>query len=199
MKAVHVIAMIGLAAAAAAPALGQSVINRSFEVGPNPGIGWTRVHMGSTVLNGWTVDRGNVDHVGSQWAANDGTYSIDLNGNRHGRINQVIDTIPGMEYVVSFALSGNWGGVANKTLRVTAAQDTALYTVFTKNNNGANMNWTDQTFRFTAIGSTTKVLFASQNRGSWGVALDNININAVPAPASALALAGLAGLRRRRR
>jgi len=179
--------------------MAQSLVNHSYEVGPNTGTGWTRVHTGSTVLNGWTVDKGNIDHVGGQWQAADGTKSIDLNGNRHGRINQIIDTTPGMEYVVSFALSGNWGGVATKTVRVTAGAYTQLFSVHTLNNRGNSMNWSNQTFSFIASGETTKVLFASQNRGSFGVALDNININVVPAPASALALLGFAGMTTRRR
>jgi choice-of-anchor C domain-containing protein len=198
MKALRAASMIGLAALAGS-AMGQSVINHSYEVGPNTGTGWTRIHTGQTTLSGWLVDRGNIDHVGTQWQAAEGNKSIDLNGNRHGRIMQVLETTPGMEYVVNFSLSGNWGGVANKRLRVTAGAFTELYSVNTAGFSGQNMNWRDETFSFVATREQTAIRFASQTYGSFGVALDNINVSMVPAPASAMALVGLAALRRRRR
>lgn len=197
MKALS--AMIVVALAGASPVLAQSVLNPSYEKGPNASTGWTRVLIGSSAIEGWTVDRGNIDHVGSQWLAADGTRSLDMNGNRAGRIYQILDTTPGVEYTVNFALSGNWGGVANKTLRATAGNFTQLYTVNTSQNNGQNMHWTDQVFTFVATKEFTTIRFASQNHGNYGAAIDNITISAVPAPASAMALLGLAGLRRRRR
>lgn len=198
MKAPNALVILALGAAAG-PALAQSIVNPSYENGPAMTGGWTRIGLRSTVLDGWTVDRGNIDYVGTMWQADDGARSIDLNGDTHGRIYQTLNTTPGMEYVVDFALSGNWGGVANKTVRVTAASYTALYTVNTSGNNGLNMNWVDRTFSFVAANPTTTIRFASQNRGKWGTAIDDIKITAIPAPASSLALLGVAGLRRRRR
>jgi len=182
------------------PALAQSITNPSFEKGPEFDNGWRRVLLGSTEIEGWVVDHGNVDIVGTQWRPATGLRSIDLNGNRAGRIYQILDTTPGMEYVVDFALSGNWGGGPNKTLRVTAGSATQLYTVNTASNRGYSMNWATKQFSFTAAGEFTTLRFASQNKGYWGAAIDDVTVTAVPAP-GAVALLGLAGVvagRRRR-
>lgn len=198
MRAMHGLVLIGLASLAA-PGLAQSVVNPSYESGPAFSGGWMRVNLGSTILEGWTVDRGNIDYIGPMWEAAEGGRSIDLNGDTYGRIYQVLETTPGMTYAVDFALSGNWGGVANKTVRVTAGSYTQLYTVNTTGNTSTNMNWRYESFMFTATKSTTTIRFASQNTGKFGVALDDISITAIPAPATALAMIGMVGLRRRRR
>ncbi len=193
---------VGLAAVGGAmPAMAQLSTNPSFEKGPEFDNGWRRVLLASTEIEGWVVDHGNVDIVGTQWQPATGLRSIDLNGNRAGRIYQILDTTPGVEYVVEFALSGNWGGGPTKTLRVTAGAATQLYTVNTASNRGYSMNWASKQFTFTAGGEFTTLRFASQNKGFWGVAIDDVRVSAVPGPGG-VALLGLAGVvagsRRRR-
>lgn len=186
--------------AGSVPAMAQMITNPSFEDGPEIDNGWRRVLGGSNELDGWFIDRGNIDIVNTQWWASIGRKSIDLNGNARGRMGQVLETTPGVQYVVDFALSGNWGGIATKTLRVTAGDYTQLYQVDTSQNTWSNMHWTDTQFVFTATKNITTIRFASQNRGFYGAAIDDVRITAVPAPASAALLGlGLLGGRRRRR
>lgn len=199
MKAMRLLSILGLAGVAAT-ASAQSVMNPSYESGP-ASTGWTRVNLGSQAIEGWTVDQGNIDHIGTMWRAAEGNRSIELNGNAPGRIHQVLQTNPGSQYIVEFALSGNWGGHWNKKVRVTAGDESELFFYDSTGNRSFNMNWEDRQFVFTADSATTTLRFASNNYGKHGGAVDNIRVSEiiVPAPAAGLALLGLAGMGRRRR
>jgi hypothetical protein len=65
-----------------------------------------------------------------------------------------------------------------------------------------NLVWTTYSLTFTAAGTSTNLIFASQVPGAYGPALDNVRISAVPLPAGGLlllgALGGFAALRRRK-
>lgn len=199
MKAMRLTSILGVAGFAAA-ASAQSVMNPSYETGPATG-GWTRVNLGSQAVEGWTVDKGNIDHIGTMWQAADGGRSIELNGDAPGRIRQEVQTTPGSQYLVEFALSGNWGGHWNKKVRIIAGDESELFFFDSTGNTSQNMRWEDRQFVFTADAATTRLFFASNNYGKHGGAVDNIRISeiVVPAPAAGLALLGLVGMGRRRR
>ena len=70
--------------------------------------GYSVVDAEHQTLTGWTVGGAGVDIVDKTlWPAADGSRSIDLNAFDAGSISQVIDTVPGQTYNVSFAMSGN--------------------------------------------------------------------------------------------
>src|SRR5437868_13034779 len=66
------------------------VVNGSFEEGPDVGA-WLSLDVGSTVIKGWKVTRGQIDYTGTNWRAADGKRSIDLHGSPgFGGIEQTI-------------------------------------------------------------------------------------------------------------
>ena len=101
--------------------------NGSFETGTyvDGGAGFEQLNAGDPSLDGWTVDAGSVDWIGTYWPAQDGAMSIDLSGSDAGTLSQTFVTTIGNTYTVSFVLSGNPAGdPAVKTLDVSATGGT---------------------------------------------------------------------------
>src|SRR5678815_3121637 len=101
--------------------------NGSFELnsggGCDSGGGFTTLSAGSPCITGWSIGPNNLDYINSYWVAQDGTHSVDLNGNQNATsISQTFDTIAGGLYLVSFAMAGNQDGAPTiKNLNVTVA------------------------------------------------------------------------------
>ena len=157
-----------------------------------------------TQLTGWTIG-GSIDLIGTYWEPAEGDQSIDLNGDQQGSISQwITDLVANVTYEISFAIAGNSDSAPTvKTMTVDVGGAPSTYTFDTTGSDvPLPMNWVYQTFTFTATGSSMLLTFASQDAGSWGMALDDVSIAAVPAPAGGLlllgALGGLAALRRRK-
>lgn len=176
----------GLAATpvlAVAPALQ----NGSFENGTPPGVFITPSAGDSTTITGWTVASGNVDYIGTYWAASDGNRSLDLNGVTPGAVSQSFTTVAGHSYTVKFDLAGNPDGnfwsPAVKTLNVDAGGVPTSYSFDTTGHStatAATMGWTQKTFNFTATGTSTTLTFTSTTGGAFpwfGPALDNVSVS----------------------
>jgi hypothetical protein len=191
-----------------------NIINPSFELDPsgNP------LSTGSSLYSydpanppyGWTVWKGNIEVVdAAYWPAEDGQWSVDMNGTTPGGIQQVINGLtPGQPYQLTFGLSANvsWcnGPGQDCLLEVKIGGVTQDYTV-----NLASPVWTDETIQFTPTAASAILSFEDQTThgGSGGPAIDNVRISyaapGVPEPASVtLVLLGagalvLAGRRRR--
>jgi choice-of-anchor C domain-containing protein len=176
------IAVGGLAAIALAGAslAFTGLTNGSFETGNyvDNGIGFEQLNAGDISLDGWTVDSGSVDWIGTYWPAEDGAMSIDMSGSDAGTISQVFDTTIGNTYTVSFALSGNPAGPPTvKTLDVSATGGTTAsysYDTVASGNDLTNMNWTPETYSFLATGASTTLSFISTTLGAYGPAIDNV-------------------------
>lgn len=180
-------------------ASGASIVNPSFEDGPTEGA-WTRVNAGAPSVAGWEVVSGNVDHVGTLWQAAHGQRSIDLSGDAAGAIAQTVATVPGQEYVLSFALSGNWGGASTKWLEVSAGPVTQQFGFDSSLNTGLDMHWRNESLAFTAESTQTTLEFRSLTPGYFGPAIDDVGLAAVPGPATLLGVAaGVLVTARRRR
>ena len=166
--------------------------------------GYSQENAGSSGIDGWDVDSGSVDIIGTYWTSSDGSQSLDLSGSNAGRISQgLVGLTIGQEYTVSFDLAGNpTGGV--KDLRVSAAGTQSLYSFNTAGKTGAAMGWATQTFVFIANAATATLAFLSLTGGSGGPALDNVSIAATPIPGalllfgSALGGMGFLGYRRKK-
>lgn len=182
----------------AGPALASDLVNGSFEDGPVT-TSWARVQMSGPLLPGWQITADNLDHIGTLWQPADGARSLELNGNMGGAISQLIATIVGQEYVLRFALSGNWGGPDIKRLEVGAGSTVQEFSVHTAGNTGLNMGWSDEQVPFVATDLTTAISFRSLETGFHGAAIDNVRIELVPAPAAGALLLGLLGVGRTRR
>ncbi|MBU0801782.1 MAG: choice-of-anchor C family protein [Alphaproteobacteria bacterium] len=197
-----------VAAVALLPATASAAgfVNGSFENGIALG-SFTPVGGGDTVsITGWEVTGNSVDYIGSYWAAQDLSRSIDLNGNGQGGIRQTFDTVANTVYNVSFWLAGNPDGApVTKSVTVGATgATTSNYSFDFTGFNKANMGWTNYQYSFVATGASTTLSFASQDATSFGAALDNVSVTAaVPEPATwAMMILGfglVGGAMRRRR
>jgi choice-of-anchor C domain-containing protein len=191
------VAMLFAGAASAA-----IVVNGSFEQGPRSG-NFSTYGTGSTAITGWTVTAGSVDHIARYWTASDGLRSLDLSGTQAGTIAQMIPTIAGTRYTVSFDISSNPDRSSVKSMLVGFGSATPTAVTFTGPIQRA-LVWTPVALQFVATASTTSLSFKSTTPGAWGIALDNVEVTAggVPEPATwALLIAGfgLVGARLRRR
>jgi choice-of-anchor C domain-containing protein len=159
--------------------------NGSFETGTyvDSGSGFEQLNAGNPSIDGWTVDSGSVDWIGTYWKAQDGTMSIDMSGADAGAISQTFPTTIGNSYTVSFYLAGNPAGPPTvKTLDVSATGGTVNhYTFDSTTSTLANMNWTVESYSFFATTTSTTLSFASTTPGAFGPALDNVVVTeAVP-------------------
>lgn len=162
-------------------------------------------------IQGWTITQGGMDYMGTHWTAAEGLRSVDLNGAQGpGGISQILDTVVGQLYRLTFALSGNFDmpgiPVGSRTVNVQAAGVSQNFT-FVKPDNWShdNMGWVVQTFVFTAIAPSTTLTFSAADHDSYGPVIDAADVILIPEPASVLllgagilALAGLARSRRKR-
>lgn len=186
------------------PTLADMVQNGSFENGPNPGTHIT-LPQGSTAIDDWTVIGSGVtvavdtiDYIGTTWVASDGNRSLDLNGYfGTGGVEQVISTIPGNTYLVTFDMAGNPdNGPTIKTMDVLAVGTTTQSQSYSFDITGKTrslMGWTPMQFTFVADATSTTLQFISTVTGSqnaWGPALDNVSV--VPVPGAVLL--GILGL-----
>ncbi len=191
---------LALAAITAVSAGAATVVNGSFEEGTAPG-SFTTLSAGSAAITGWTVS-GSIDYIGTYWSAADGVRSIDLNGGSAGAVSQTISVIDGQKYRLSFALSGNTDG--DPEIKQTQVGAEAITQIFMSSSATLrpNLTWTTYAFDFTAVGTSTTLVFASAIGGAYGPALDDVSISAIPLPAGGVllltALGGIAALRRRK-
>ncbi len=182
------------------------IFTESFENPPSSVGSYTQVDVGETV-GAFDVDSGSIDWIGTYWQAADGNYSLDMNGIASGSISYDLSTIVGMEYEVSFSMAGNPSGI--RQLEVTAGSETENFFFDTTGWSLVNMGWETKTISFTAVSTSSELVFTDIYTGEYGhgAALDNIVVTEKPQPSpvpepSSLALVfsglvGLAGIKKR--
>lgn len=152
--------------------------NGSFEDGTyaDNGSGFQQLDAPNASIDGWTVDAGSVDWVGTYWPAPDGDTSIDMSGADAGTLSQTFDTTIGNTYTVAFLLSGNPAGLPPvKTLEVSATGGAVgIYSHDTTGTDLTSMVWTPQTYEFLATSESTTLTFHSTTAGAFGPAIDNV-------------------------
>jgi choice-of-anchor C domain-containing protein len=170
------------------------VNNGSFEDG-RPGSNYLTFLPIDTDLDGWTIEGANVDVVIFPfWNASDKLRSVDLNGTdwsigtAAGGVSQVIKTVPGLTYEVTFDLSGNaWDdGVSPATKLMTVGVDAAgstpqQYDYTVPVLNSTNMSYDSNTYYFVATGENTKLTFRSDILGMAGPVIDNVTMAGITA------------------
>jgi choice-of-anchor C domain-containing protein len=183
------VASIVLAGSALAAFAGAT--NGSFEDGgytPNAS-GFEALGTGSSDLTGWAIT-GSIDWIGTYWPAAAGSKSLDMNGTGPGTISQILATMIGKTYVVSFSMSANPDeGATVKTLTVSATGTTSksfTYDRVAHSTTRANMMWESKQYSFVATNASTTLTFASgEATGASGPALDNVVVKETGSSGSA--------------
>jgi Protein of unknown function (DUF642)/PEP-CTERM motif len=181
-----------LTALAATPARANLLINGSFESGAfvNQGNDTMSLNAGSTVITGWTVVTDTTAWIGPSnpfgLHANDGSFFLDLTNYETGApfagLSQVVATIPGAVYSLSFDLGSStfWGRPDSITA---SAAGTSIN--FAAPLTGTNNDWQHETMSFTAVGATTTVTLQGAT-GIQYIGLDNASVDLVSLPVTAV-------------
>jgi hypothetical protein len=200
--------------AGSAFAAGNIVVDGSFE-SVNQGAGTYGYYPAG--IAGWTVSSGPSVEVRDALVGNaeDGNNFVELDSTSNSGISQVLATVAGQTYTLSFYYSNRAqdngynnefaGGVvpaSTQGLTYDVGGGAVAVAALPANTTTDNQ-WAHYTTTFTASGPTTLTFDATGTSDSLGSSLDNIEVSAVPEPAPlALMGAGLlvvAGIARRRR
>jgi hypothetical protein len=225
MRASSIIGLTAVVAlSATSPSRGNLLVNGGFESPAlTPGAFLTIAPGGEPAGFSWMVTSGTVDlgHLPVspfiQYPAFEGNQALDLNGINRGALFQDFATTPGQAYLLSFAYTDNSdeGGVSTASIAVTdVGTSTSLLSSSVAHSTSTNgpppdADWQQLLGSFTAIGTTTRLAFAStspSNSAGGGIILDavSVDVSAVPEPSSLVMLGGGAlsllgySLRRRR-
>jgi choice-of-anchor C domain-containing protein len=153
------------------------LVNGSFEEGAEPRA-YKPLDKGSTAIKGWTVTRGQIDYIGTNWQAADGKRSIDLHGSPgYGGIEQTFGTQKGKMYRVTFFLAGT-PGAGERRVAVRAAGKTGKFRCDGNKNSNVNMGWTMHTWEFhaTSAKTTLEIHTLETTDPFQGPALDNVSV-----------------------
>lgn len=178
------------------------VVNGSFETTPTAlGSGAWTIYSG---LQGWTVTAGNGVEVrnNATGTAAHGSKFVELDTTMNSTISQAFATLSGgSEYLLRFQYSPRIGVAPGSN--AIAAYWNGVQIANVTGNGGAAHAWNEYSFNVRATNGINRLSFAALGTSdSVGGSLDNVQLNAIPEPATlGLALAGVVGvlvMRRRR-
>jgi choice-of-anchor C domain-containing protein len=167
------------------------ILNGSFESWVKNGTSQLYETMlpGSNTLPHWRVTDNGVDVVYSPapgysnlWQASDGTFSLDLNAEKWGGVEQDFEVLAGHNYEVAFDLAGNWMGYPSEwvhTMTVTMGELTPIaYGFDSTGRTAGDPGWVRRSFTFTATqdGMTTLRFQGDPTHIAAGPALDNVRV-----------------------
>lgn len=183
------------------------VTNGSFEDGGPQNL---YVNVGSNAINGWTVTQAPVNLHSEFWNSlgsdiSDQSYSynsVDLDGGLSdvGAISQVINTVVGQAYKLSFAMAGNYYELPNIPRQMEVFWGAQSLGIFTHTFNGSetNLDWNPYEFEVIGTGSDElKFVSLSGANTAYGAVVDDISVEVaetVPEPGSLLGLITIASL-----
>ncbi len=202
------LALAGMLAVAAAVPAHADLVNGTFAgtvAGPHPASFETVGAGDSTTIPGWTVipgsndpGGGSVDWINQYWVAPGGTHSIDLDGNTAGGIEQMVATMIGASYTLTFDLSQNPdGGVypANaNTFNLLIGNTITPLSITGHSAYDTLGGYQAERFTFTADATSTLIGFVSTDpaNDSYGAVIANVTLTPEPDSRAFLAI-GLLG------
>ncbi|HEU5071985.1 MAG TPA: S8 family serine peptidase [Verrucomicrobiae bacterium] len=148
------------------------------------GVGNQIPTAGNYFGGGWLVDAGSVDVLmnGTYGLTSDsGTFCMDINGNSPGTVSTNVSTIPGANYILSFAYSRNPDGIASGVPRATALVNGTALTAVAPSfvNSWTNLNWQHAVAPFVAVGTNTTISLRADTPGTYGVMFDTLTLTNV--------------------
>ena len=145
---------------------------------------------------GWTSWGNSTNQSVYAWEPTGAKFGLNYTGSADasGGIYQILSTVVGQEYKISFAISSDFTGRYNVTAQFNNEMLLNL-------KSDVYSNIAPQTYSFTTVATKVQsdLRFGFMSSDGW-VYLDNVSVTATPAP-GAIALLGVAGLvtgRRRR-
>ena len=193
----------GLALAAAAGAHAAPVnliVNGSFEAPELRGGTWQTFGA----IPGWTASSAGVE-IRNQTVglAQHESQFAELDTTRNSWIYQIVNTVIGQEYTLSFWYSPRINRTVAEDNRIDALINGALVSSQV-GTTGDTHSWRQVLHTFVANTDNTKIKFAAAGpSNSFGGSLDNVSLTATPLPGAALlfatALAGFFGFSNRRK
>jgi hypothetical protein len=190
-----------LAFALAGSVRASLIVNGSFESGTfvdNTGQDTMNLNVGSTAITGWTVTTAALAWIGPAnpfgLTASDGSYFLDLSGYHDNQpyggvaASTAITTVIGQQYKVAFDLGSDVTyDTVSPSIQVSLNGNPS--DTFTASPLGSAMNrWETFDFVFTATSASTTISFDGVGADNQKyIGLDNVDVEAVPEPATVIA------------
>lgn len=191
--------MLFLAAGAASAGPIELITNGSFEQNRIGANSWTI----KSALDGWNIGSKGVEVRNNvAGTAQNGNNFLELDSTANSWISQIIDTVAGGKYDLSFYYSPRQNTAA-ATNGIDVLWNGNLLKHVEQDNFTSKTNWFKIELSMFAVGSLSNLSFqASGISDSIGGSLDNVSLSAVPEPATIASMLlglGLMGFTLRRR
>jgi choice-of-anchor C domain-containing protein len=130
---------------------------------------------------GWEIVAGSIDLVGpASGQAAEGVQFVDLNGNDPigpGTISQVVNTLPGHVYRLSFRMAGNPNGdPVVKTLDASFGTTTQSFSFNITGHTNLNLGWVEQTLDTLSCESEQRITLRTTTTGQRGPNVDAVSV-----------------------
>jgi choice-of-anchor C domain-containing protein len=135
--------------------------------------GTVTTYSNGQTFGGWTVTQATVDLLTSGFiSVPSGGRSIDMDGGAPGAISQTLTTVAGNTYTVRFMMSANAGGNSTRSLELSVGGVTSNYSITTSSGHSSSTpDWIEQSYTFTATGTSTVLQFRSLSASGFGGAI----------------------------
>jgi choice-of-anchor C domain-containing protein len=170
--------LLPVGSAAPAKAVGNLLVNGSFEDGTEDIGPFLSLDKGSESIKGWQVTRGQIDWVGTYFTAADGKRTIDLLGSPgYGGVAQTFKTKKGTKYTVELKLAATPGGGA-RAIVLEAGDGKKTFDADPKDSTPDNLNWQKVSWEFTATGDQTTLEIYTTEKGddARGPVIDDVSV-----------------------
>lgn len=157
------------------------LVNGDFEE-PVLGSQWQTYTSGQSIP-GWTAGGAGVALIRSYWQSAHGSQSMELNNNGRGRVSQAVTAVPGKQYLLRFALSGQPdAGPQIKQVRVTfGGQEVDTIAFDSGGRSLASMGWGYHEYLVKSTQAEPVLVFdgVAPQTGDGGAVVDDVSLTLV--------------------